>query len=109
MSTGAELRASGNMQGALKAFREVESALPDHPRVLAEFAATLSQMGLKEKANSYWERLEALGPVTAGSYFPLAGQQLRGESPIPAVPTGKGVRADGDLQTERSGSASGPC
>lgn len=92
MSTGAELRASGNMQGALKAFREVESALPDHPRVLAEFAATLSQMGLKEKANSYWERLEALGPVTAGSYFPLAGQQLRGESPIPAVPTGKTLK-----------------
>ena len=34
------------MQGALQAFRQVESALPDHPRILAELGATLSQMGL---------------------------------------------------------------
>jgi hypothetical protein len=99
MSTGAELRASGNMQGALKAFREVESALPDHPRVLAEFAATLSQMGLTEKANSYWERVETLGPVGAGDYFPLAGQQLRGESPIPVVATGKILKI-GEVKVE---------
>lgn len=83
MSTGAELRASGNMQGALQAFREVESAMPDHPRILAEVAATLSQMGLREKANSYWERIEGLGPVRAAAYFPLAGQELRGERPSP--------------------------
>jgi len=84
MATGAELRASGNMQGALKAFREVETALPDHPRILSELAATLSQMGLSDKANGYWERVEGAGPVVAGAYFPLAGQQLRGE--IPTAP-----------------------
>lgn len=79
MSTGAELRASGNMQGALQAFRKVESAMPAHPRILAELAATLGQMGLSDKAKAYWERVEGLGPVVAAAYFPLAGQQLRGE------------------------------
>jgi len=89
MSTGAELRASGNMQGALQAFREVETALPDHPRILAELAGTLSQMGLTDKANSYWERVEGAGPVVAGAYFPLAGQQLRGEVPPPVEASSK--------------------
>jgi len=87
LATGAELRSSGNMQGALQAFREVESALPANPRVLAELAATLSQMGLEDKANAYWESVEALGPVAAGTYFPLAGQQLRGEPALSAPPS----------------------
>jgi len=99
MSTGAELRASGNMQGALKAFREVESALPDHPRILAELAATLSQMGLTEKANGYWERVEGTGPVVAGAYFPLAGQQLRGEVP-PAPGASAKVMKIGEVMVE---------
>lgn len=86
LATGAELRASGNMQGALQAFREVESALPAHPRVLSELAATLGQMGLEEKAGAYWEQVESLGPVAAGAYFPLAGQQLRGEPTTPPAP-----------------------
>ncbi len=84
LATGAELRSSGNMQGALQAFREVESALPANPRVLAELAATLSQMGLEDKASAYWESVEALGPIAAGTYFPLAGQQLRGEPALSA-------------------------
>jgi len=82
LATGVELRASGNMQGALQAFREVESALPAHPRVLSELAATLGEMGLEDKAGAYWEQVESLGPVASGSYFTLAGQQLRGE-PVP--------------------------
>lgn len=99
MSTGAELRASGNMQGALQAFREVETALPDHPRILAELAATLSQMGLTDKANGYWERVEGAGPVVAGAYFPLAGQQLRGETP-PAPGASAKVMKIGEVKVE---------
>lgn len=99
MSTGAELRASGNMQGALQAFREVESALPDHPRILSELAATLSQMGLTDKANGYWERVEGAGPVVAGAYFPLAGQQLRGEAP-PSPETNAKVMKIGEVKVE---------
>ena len=99
MSTGAELRASGNMQGAMQAFRKVELAMPDHPRILAELAATLSQMGLSDKANSYWERVEGLGPVLAAAYFPLAGQQLRGESPPMADPAPKLMKI-GEVKVE---------
>lgn len=101
MSTGAELRASGNMQGALQAFRQVESALPDHPRILAELGATLSQMGLTEKANGYWERVEGVGPVVAGAYFPLAGQQLRGEAP-PAADSSVKVMKIGEVKVEEA-------
>lgn len=88
LATGAELRGSGNMQGALQAFREVETALPAHPRVLSELAATLGQMGLEEKAGAYWERVESLGPEAGGAYFALAGQQLRGEPVLPPVGLG---------------------
>lgn len=77
--TGAELRESGNMQGALQAFRQVETALPDHPRVLAEIGATLGKMGLKEKADGYWERVDTLGAIGAGPFHPLAAFVLRGE------------------------------
>jgi len=40
MAAGEELRAGGNPVGALDAFKQVESALPDHPRVLGGLAAT---------------------------------------------------------------------
>lgn len=78
--TGAELRESGNMQGALQAFRQVETAMPDHPRVLAEIGATLGKMGLKEKADGYWERIDTLGAIGAGPFHPLAAFSLRGET-----------------------------
>ncbi len=99
MSTGAELRASGNMQGALQAFREVETALPDHPRIQAELAATLGRMGLTDKARRYWERIEEAGPVMAGAYFPLAGQQLRGEAP-PVREAGAPVMKIGEVRVQ---------
>lgn len=81
--TGAELRASGNTQGALRNFREVESALPEHPRVLSEIAATLGLLGLKDKQQGYWERVEALGPAGAGPYFAFALEQLGKAKPVP--------------------------
>lgn len=86
--TGAELRASGNTQGALRNFREVESAMPDHPRVLAEIAATLGLLGLKDKRQGYWERVEALGPAGAGPYFAFALEQLGKAKPAPPATEG---------------------
>ena len=83
VSIGEEFRSSGNMQGALKALKQVESALPKHPRVLAELAGTYSQMGLDEKALSYWEKVHQLGATIAGDYYPLAERALRGEQPVP--------------------------
>lgn len=79
VSAGEELRAAGNMSGALQALREAESALPEHPRILAEMGATFSQMGLDEKATVYWEKLASLGEIRAGAYFDVAERQLKGE------------------------------
>mgnify|MGYP000965549603 CR=1 FL=1 len=90
MVAGTELRDNGNTQRALQAYRQVESALPEDPRVLSEIAATLGRMGLKDQAEGYWKRVEAVGSLAAGPYFPIAGGQLRGEVPVvpaaPAVP-----------------------
>ncbi len=78
VATGEELRGTGNMQGALKALRTAEDALPDHPRVLAELAGTFSQMGLEQKALDYWERVYELGEENAGGYYALADMALKG-------------------------------
>lgn len=94
MTTGVELRASGNTQGALRNFREVEAALPDHPRILAEIAATLGLLGLKDKETGYWERVEALGPAGAGPYFAFALARLGKAKPAPPAASG-GVAAPG--------------
>jgi hypothetical protein len=96
MVTGAELRESGNMQGALQAFRQVETALPDHPRILSEIGATLGKMGLKDKADAYWEKVDGLGEIGAGPFYPLAALTLRGEA-LPgtaaAAPVAEGTPA----------------
>lgn len=89
VSTGEELRASSNMEGALQALREAETAIPDHPRVLGGLAATLSQMGLDGKAEVYWEKLYDLGPIRAGSYYQLAKRQIEGEVVPARDSTGK--------------------
>jgi len=89
VSTGEELRASSNMEGALQVLREAESAIPDHPRVLGGLAATLSQMGLDNKAETYWEKLYNLGPIRAGSYYQLAERQIKGEVVPAGDSTGK--------------------
>ncbi|NNE93963.1 MAG: hypothetical protein HKN23_20120 [Verrucomicrobiales bacterium] len=80
VATGEELRGTGNMGGALKALRDAEKELPDHPRVLAELAGTFSLMGMEEKAMGYWERIFQLGPVGAGAYYDLAQTALKGDS-----------------------------
>lgn len=92
--TGAELRASGNMQGALQAFREVEKSLPEHPRILSEIGATLGKMGLKDKADGYWEQVDALGAIGGGPFHPIAAHALRGEAlPGGSVPPPGGTDA----------------
>ncbi len=89
VAMGKEHRASGNMPRALKDFREAETALPDHPMVLSELAGTFSQMGLDEQANSYWEKVVALGPIVAGKYYTLADRALKGEGATAAGSSAK--------------------
>ena len=78
VDAGAERRASGNMQGALDALRQAEAVLPEHPRVLAEIAATYEEMGLDPKASLYWERVRDLGPQAAGAWHAIALGELSG-------------------------------
>lgn len=78
LNAGTEKRASGNMQGALDDLRQAEVALPDHPRVLAEIAATYDEMGLDRRASLYWERLRDLGDSAAGPWHPIAVRVLSG-------------------------------
>lgn len=86
VTAGVELRSTDNMQGALQALKEAEAALPAHPRIMSELAATYRQMGLDDKADNYWEKVENLGEIGAGSYYPIARQQLRGEAtPAPGT------------------------
>lgn len=89
VSAGEELRATGNMSGALQALREAEDALPEHPRVLGELAATYRQMGRDEKATVYWEKILSLGSAKGGAYYQLANRQLRGEMPPTAGAAGQ--------------------
>jgi hypothetical protein len=80
VTAGVELRSTDNMQGALQALKEAEAALPTHPRIMSELAATYRQMGLDNKADNYWEKVDNLGEIGAGYYYPIARQQLRGEA-----------------------------
>jgi len=100
LKTGADLRSSGNTQGALQAFREVETARPEHPRVLSEMAATLGMMGLEERAREYWERVEKLGEIRAGAYFPVAVSQLRGEAAVSAPVPPPVIMKIGEVKVE---------
>lgn len=58
---GEELRAKGSLSGALQNFRQAESVLPDHPRILAGLAATLEGLGQASEALPYLRRLAEFG------------------------------------------------
>ena len=74
-----QLREQGDCQGALEALRQADAKLPSHPKILAEMATTLQQMGLDTKAAEYWERVHQLGPEGAGAYWDLADMALKGQ------------------------------
>jgi hypothetical protein len=78
VTLGAEKRASGDMQGALDSLRRAEALLPDHPRVLAEIAATFGQLGMDAKSALYWERVRDMGPK-AGDWHAIASSELSGQ------------------------------
>lgn len=85
LTTASELRASGNMHAALRMLQSAEVKLPAHPRILSEIAGTYSQLGLGEKAASYWEKIYRLGEVRAGAYFDMADMVLKGKQLAPVA------------------------
>ena len=101
VSTGEELRVEGNTAGAIQALRRAEEALPDHPRVLAEMAATLSQMRQDLKANFYWQKLIEMSPTRAGDYSIIAQQHLAGGFSAPAESVGQ-IMSIGEVKVEES-------
>lgn len=88
IDAGSESRASGDMLGALDQFRQAEAILPEHPRILAEIAATSQGLGMAPRAALYWERILAMGPETGGPWFEIAQAELSGErgAPMKAPP-----------------------
>ena len=81
VAAGEEHRAGGNMPAAIRDLKDAESALPDHPRILAGLAAIYQQMGLDAKAEVYWQKIFDLGEFRAGDYYKIADRELRGETP----------------------------
>lgn len=79
LNTALELRASGNMHAALRTLQSAEAKLPEHPRILSEIAGTYAQLGLGDKAASYWEKIYRLGELRAGAYFDMADMVLKGK------------------------------
>ena len=101
VSTGEELRVEGNMAGAIQALRRAEEALPDHPRVLAEMAATLSQMRQDRKADFYWQKLIEMSPTRARDYSIIAQQQLAGGFSAPTESVGQ-IMSIGEIEVDES-------
>ncbi|MCP5549640.1 MAG: hypothetical protein H7A53_01905 [Akkermansiaceae bacterium] len=79
VSAAAEYRANGDMVEALKALRQAESVLPNHPRVLSELATTFSAMGQDQRAAVYWRKVRDLGGQGGGGYYDIAGSELSGD------------------------------
>ena len=88
IDAGSESRASGDMLGALNQFRQAEAILPEHPRILAEIAATSQGLGMMPRAALYWERILAMGSEAGGPWFEIAQAELSGErgAPMKAPP-----------------------
>lgn len=102
-------RSRGNLTGALSTFRDADLNVPNHPRILAEIAGTLTQSGDLSEAERYWRRVTELGPVAGGAYYQVADRMLKGEHPfLPSFREGQYLRL-GDIETRREtqGSESG--
>jgi len=96
LNTGIELRAGGNTQAALRTLQSADEKLPNHPRILSEIAATYSQMGLNEKATTYWEQVYQLGFARAGAYFDIADMVLKGKQ-LEQIPRKDSLLSIGDV------------
>ncbi len=96
LNTASELRASGNMQAALRTLQAAEAKQADHPRILSDIAGVYSQLGLEDKAAVYWEKIYRLGEQRAGAYFDMADMVLKGKQLEP-TPNKDSMLSIGDI------------
>ena len=80
-----QLRPLGDLQGALDVLRRADTTAPDNPAVLVEIAQTYDQMGLKDKAQASWKKVQAMG-ARAGEAYAIASRRLGGSAAAPQAP-----------------------
>jgi tetratricopeptide (TPR) repeat protein len=102
------LSAKGDTNTALTKLLEAAQRDPKNANVLAEMAATYESMGLIDRSNETWRKIQELGPA-AGDLFARADQRLKigvaaaaGATPAVAAPASLGMtsRADAGASTE---------
>lgn len=75
LDAGMNLRAQGDLLGAVSHLRNALRAQPDHPKLIYQLAVTLDMMSQPQKAQPLWETLATLGKG-AGRYHTLARERL---------------------------------
>jgi hypothetical protein len=70
------LREKGDMPNALAKLQEAQAADPKNATVLAELAKTYESMGLIDRSNETWRKVQELGPA-AGDLFAVADKRLK--------------------------------
>jgi hypothetical protein len=83
-----QVRALGDMQGALEVLNRADLQYPSNPEVMAETAQCYEAMGLSDKAASVWRQLEAMDPAQAAGFRDLAQRRLNAPPVAASVPGG---------------------
>jgi tetratricopeptide (TPR) repeat protein len=83
------LREKGDTANALAKLQEASQRDPKNASVLAEMATTYESMGMIDRSNETWRKVQELGPA-AGSFFEQADRRLKmgvavAPTPAPAV------------------------
>jgi hypothetical protein len=83
------LREKGDMPNALAKLQEAQAADPKNATVLGEMATTYEAMGLIDRSNETWRKIQELGPA-AGDLFAIADKRLKigvvSTEATPAIP-----------------------
>lgn len=69
-------RAKGDTTTALAKLQEAQAADPKNATTLAELAKTYESMGLIDRSNETWRKIQELGPA-AGDLFAIADKRLK--------------------------------
>ncbi|MFT4548513.1 MAG: hypothetical protein ACI8XO_002913 [Verrucomicrobiales bacterium] len=73
------LRSEGDAQGALEAFRQASSMLPENAEILYYIASCSDDLDLPDQASDAWLSIKNLGPERAGEFYKFAELALLGK------------------------------